>query len=130
MTFFDSVSGLPLFVAPMLRSTAAFLAESGAHGWPSFRQAEVVWSNVVQLDDGEIVSTTGTHLGHNLPDEIGDRYCINLASVLPIARLYLACISPVSYLCLTCVSPVSPALVLPSSFGSRRAQGAGILGYT
>merc|ERR1719191_2680113 len=81
MTFFDSVTGVPLFFAPVGRSTAAFLAESGAHGWPSFRKAEVLWRNVVQLDDGEIVSLTGTHLGHNLPDEAGDRYCINLVSI-------------------------------------------------
>ena len=27
------------------------------------------------------VSTTNTHLGHNLPDKNGNRYCINLVSV-------------------------------------------------
>jgi hypothetical protein len=27
------------------------------------------------------VSLDGTHLGHNLPDEKGNRYCINLVSV-------------------------------------------------
>ncbi len=39
--FYDSVTGLPLFVAPVGRSVEAFLAESKAHGWPSFRDAEV-----------------------------------------------------------------------------------------
>ena len=33
------------------------------------------------LPDGETVSTVGTHLGHNLPDRNGNRYCINLVSV-------------------------------------------------
>jgi peptide methionine sulfoxide reductase MsrB len=27
------------------------------------------------------VSLAGTHLGHNLPDSKGNRYCINLVSV-------------------------------------------------
>ena len=30
---------------------------------------------------GEAVSADGTHLGHNLPDDDGNRYCINLVSV-------------------------------------------------
>jgi peptide methionine sulfoxide reductase MsrB len=35
---------------------------------------------------GETVSKDGTHLGHNLPDRKGNRYCINLISVagLPV----------------------------------------------
>ena len=33
------------------------------------------------LKDGECISDTGTHLGHNLPDKSGNRYCINLVSV-------------------------------------------------
>ena len=33
------------------------------------------------LPDGEAVSIDGTHLGHNLPDGKGNRYCINLVSV-------------------------------------------------
>lgn len=48
---------------------------------PSFRDAEVVWENVRVLPDGETVSVDGTHLGHNLPDSSGNRYCINLVSV-------------------------------------------------
>ena len=30
---------------------------------------------------GEVVSVDGTHLGHNLPDGSGNRYCIDLVSV-------------------------------------------------
>ena len=42
---------------------------------------EVVWDYVRCLKDGECISSTGTHLGHNLPDGKGNRYCINLVSV-------------------------------------------------
>ena len=43
---------------------------------------EVVWDNVrVLKGSGETVSVDGTHLGHNLPDRSGNRYCINLVSV-------------------------------------------------
>ena len=52
-----------------------------AHGWPSFRDQEVNWDYVRVLSDGECVSTAGTHLGHNLPDKAGNRYCINLVSI-------------------------------------------------
>mmetsp|Transcript_7208 Transcript_7208/g.14147 ORF Transcript_7208/g.14147 Transcript_7208/m.14147 type:complete len:222 (-) Transcript_7208:311-976(-) len=80
-TYYDSVTGKPLFVAPRGRSFDEFLAESRSHGWPSFRDEEVVWENVRVLRDGEAVSVDGTHLGHNLPDGKGNRYCINLVSV-------------------------------------------------
>ena len=43
--------------------------------------SQVVWDNVRCLKDGECVSVDGTHLGHNLPDRSGNRYCINLVSV-------------------------------------------------
>ena len=79
--YYDSVTGKPLFVAPRGRSFAEFVEESRAHGWPSFRDEEVVWENVRCLPDGECVSVDGTHLGHNLPDKNGNRYCINLVSV-------------------------------------------------
>ncbi len=52
-----------------------------AHGWPSFRDNEVVWDNVRCLKNGETVSLDGTHLGHNLPDKKGNRYCINLCCI-------------------------------------------------
>jgi len=82
VTFYDSVSGKPLFRAPIGRSVDEFIAESEVHGWPSFRDDEVVWENVrVLRSSGETVSTVGTHLGHNLPDKKGNRYCINLVSI-------------------------------------------------
>lgn len=80
-TYYDSVTGKPLFVAPRGRSFEEFVKESKVHGWPSFRDEEVVWDNVRCLRDGEAVSLTGTHLGHNLPDRKGNRYCINLVSI-------------------------------------------------
>ena len=81
ITFYDSVTGQPLFVAPVGRSAQQLLAESESHGWPSFRDSEVVWDNVRILPNGETVSVWGTHLGHNLPDSKGNRYCINLVSI-------------------------------------------------
>ena len=79
--FFDSVGGQPVFAAPVGRSVGEFLRESRAHGWPSFRDGEVVWAHVRVLPDGEVVSAAGTHLGHNLPDSKGSRYCINAVSI-------------------------------------------------
>jgi peptide methionine sulfoxide reductase MsrB len=80
-TYYDSVTGKPLFIAPRGRTFEQFVKESKVHGWPSFRDEEVVWDNVRCLRDGETVSVTGTHLGHNLPDQSGNRYCINLVSI-------------------------------------------------
>ena len=81
ITFYDSNTGKPLFEAPKNRTMQEFLAESKQHGWPSFRDAEVNWNEVRCLRGGEAVSLAGTHLGHNLPDRKGNRYCINLVSV-------------------------------------------------
>ena len=63
ITFYDSVSGKPLFIAPRGRTFAEFEKESRSHGWPSFRDEEVVWENVRCLENGEAVSLVGTHLG-------------------------------------------------------------------
>ena len=82
LTFYDSVTGIPLFkISPRIRPLQEWVEESKVHGWPSFRDDEVVWDNVRSLRDGEMVSLTGTHLGHNLPDMNGNRYCINLVSI-------------------------------------------------
>jgi len=83
--FYDTVSGKLLFSAPRGRTWAEFEEESRDHGWPSFRDEEVVWSEVRVLPDGECVSLAGTHLGHNLPDRKGNRYCINLVSACAAA---------------------------------------------
>eukprot|EP00808_Paulinella_micropora_P015364 g14165.t1 len=81
INFYDPVTGDHLFTAPIGRSWNEFLVESQKHGWPSFRDEEVVWDNVRCLRNGEAVSVSGTHLGHNIPDGKGNRYCINLVSV-------------------------------------------------
>ena len=83
-TFYDSVTGKPLFRAPLGRTWQEFEKESREHGWPSFRDAEVISDSTRVLEDGEVVSEDGTHLGHNLPDSRGNRYCINLVSVAGI----------------------------------------------
>eukprot|EP00573_Skeletonema_grethae_P006910 CAMPEP_0201709484 /NCGR_PEP_ID=MMETSP0578-20130828/58126_1 /ASSEMBLY_ACC=CAM_ASM_000663 /TAXON_ID=267565 /ORGANISM="Skeletonema grethea, Strain CCMP 1804" /LENGTH=209 /DNA_ID=CAMNT_0048198461 /DNA_START=118 /DNA_END=748 /DNA_ORIENTATION=- len=81
ITFYDSNTGKPLFYAPRGRTMDQFIRESRNHGWPSFRDEEVEWENVRVLTNGETVSVDGTHLGHNLPDGKGSRYCINLVCV-------------------------------------------------
>ena len=81
LEFYDSVSGKPLFKAPVGRDVDEFLAEARGHGWPSFRDDEVNWENVRVLKNGETVSIGGTHLGHNIPDSLGNRYCIDLVSI-------------------------------------------------
>lgn len=82
VTFYDSVTGKKLFEAPVGRTWEEFIAESEKHGWPSFRDPEVDWDNVRCLKNGETVSLTGSHLGHNIPDKKGkNRYCINLVSI-------------------------------------------------
>lgn len=75
--FYDSVCGIPLFVAPRGRTFEEFKEESLNHGWPSFRPEELVSENVIIHDDGRMESRCLTHLGHNLPDD-RDRYCIDL----------------------------------------------------
>lgn len=76
--FYDSVCGIPLFIAPRGRSFEEFKEESLHHGWPSFRPEEIVSENVIIHDDGRMESRCLTHLGHNLPDDGIDRYCIDL----------------------------------------------------
>uniref|UniRef100_A0A7S4QFW1 MsrB domain-containing protein n=1 Tax=Ditylum brightwellii TaxID=49249 RepID=A0A7S4QFW1_9STRA len=73
MLFYDSNTGKPLYEAPKGRGWDEFLRESRAHGWPSFRDPEVIWDDVRCLKNGEAVSMAGTHLGHNLPDGKGNR---------------------------------------------------------
>jgi peptide methionine sulfoxide reductase MsrB len=81
-TFRDSACGLPLFHAPLNRSLDDFHADTNEHGWPSFRQAEVVKENVrVDPETGFVFSTCGTHLGTYLPDAHGPRWCIDLVCI-------------------------------------------------
>jgi len=81
ITFYDSNTGKPLYEAPKGRSWDDFLAESRAHGWPSFRDEEVIWDDMRCLRNGEAVSLAGTHLGHNLPDRNGNRTFILVATL-------------------------------------------------
>eukprot|EP01063_Lacrimia_lanifica_P031486 TRINITY_DN51_c1_g1_i1.p1 TRINITY_DN51_c1_g1~~TRINITY_DN51_c1_g1_i1.p1 ORF type:complete len:669 (+),score=242.37 TRINITY_DN51_c1_g1_i1:46-2052(+) len=78
-TFYDSVCGLPLFTVPKGRSLADFEADTTEHGWPSFRQEELVAANVVTDKDGFVYSKCGTHLGSYLPDDKGPRWCLDLS---------------------------------------------------
>lgn len=80
-TFYDSVCGKPLFRAPVGRSFSDWQSESQEHGWPSFRSQEIFKENVVFRGGGEMRSTCGTHLGHNIPDSSGSRYCIDLVCI-------------------------------------------------
>lgn len=49
ITFYDSVTGQALFVAPIGRSAEDFVSESEVHGWPSFRDQEVGVDALVQF---------------------------------------------------------------------------------
>ena len=51
VTYYDSVTGKPLFIAPRGRSMSEFMDESKHHGWPSFRDEEVVWESAADVID-------------------------------------------------------------------------------
>ena len=42
---------------------------------------DILFRTVINDHNGETVSVDGTHLGHNLPDNVGNRFCINLVSI-------------------------------------------------
>lgn len=80
-TFYDIACGIPLFSVPQGRTLQEFKAESTEHGWPSFRPEEVIGDNVIISADGrEVHSKCGTHLGHNIPDNKGTRFCLNVVT--------------------------------------------------
>lgn len=80
--FFDSTCGLPLFKAPINRTFEDFRDDTKEHGWPSFRVGEIYLENVlINQTTLAMTSTCGTHLGTYLPDEKGERYCIDLSCV-------------------------------------------------
>eukprot|EP01062_Namystynia_karyoxenos_P015516 TRINITY_DN15621_c0_g1_i1.p2 TRINITY_DN15621_c0_g1~~TRINITY_DN15621_c0_g1_i1.p2 ORF type:complete len:309 (+),score=88.72 TRINITY_DN15621_c0_g1_i1:87-929(+) len=115
VTYYDAACGLPLFTAPRGRTWQQFAAESRRHGWPSFRPQEAHLDNIVIAPEGEMRSTCGTHLGHNIPDAEGDRYCIDL---LCIAGLPPAAPEPAA-------RPAAPA---PPPFRSAPPAGGGAAG--
>jgi len=81
-TFYDSACGIPLFVIPRGRSFADFKADTKEHGWPSFRRKELISGNShVIKESGEVISKCGTHLGSFLPDDKGDRWCLDLSCI-------------------------------------------------
>jgi peptide methionine sulfoxide reductase MsrB len=80
ISFYDSAMHRPVFRVTT-RPLFKFLDESIKHGWPSFRVEDVVWENVRILEDREVVTIDGLHLGHNIPDAKGPRFCINLVCV-------------------------------------------------
>merc|ERR1719201_1993274 len=82
-TFYDSACGVPVFKAPVNRTLAEFKADTIEHGWPSFRDGEVVLDNVVtDKSTGFVTSKCGTHLGSYLPDSKGiPRWCIDLSCI-------------------------------------------------
>ena len=82
-TFYDSVCGQPVFQAPMGRSFEDWVADTHEHGWPSFRAEEVVQGNIY-IDNTTamgVYSACGTYIGSFLPDDQGDRYCIDLCCI-------------------------------------------------
>ena len=81
-TFYDPICGIPLFIVPRGRTLEAFKNETTEHGWPSFRDEEIVKGNVFNESGGPGVrSACGTHLGDNLPEGGHNRYCLDLACV-------------------------------------------------
>jgi len=78
-TFYDSVSGEPLFIAPRGRTQEDFENDTTEHGWPSFRPDELIKSNVFTDKDGFVYAkSSGAHLGSYLPDAQGPRWCLDL----------------------------------------------------
>jgi hypothetical protein len=79
LTFYDSVCGKALFRVGgrgAKRSVAAFRNETAAHGWPSFREHEVL--DTLNVSGNLVLSSCGTYLGTTEPDAEGQRYCLDL----------------------------------------------------
>ena len=79
--FYDSVTGRLLFNGPMNRTHQEFVLESEELGYLSFRDDEVNWNTVKIVENGKVVSVDGTFLGYVAPDQMGNRYAINLSAV-------------------------------------------------
>lgn len=83
ITFYDTSTGVPLFVAPRNRTMHHFLQESRDMGWLVFRDAEVELAHVrtLRATRGMLVSADGLRIGVNQPDEYTSRYIINIATI-------------------------------------------------
>ena len=83
ITFYDTATSKPLFVAPRNRTMSDFLSESRSLGWLSFRDSELVLENLRALRHtrGQVVSVDGMRLGVNRPDESASRYAVSLVAI-------------------------------------------------
>jgi peptide methionine sulfoxide reductase MsrB len=82
--FYDAQCGALLFTAPVGRTFQDFQDDTNEHGWPSFRPKEIHLKNFNQTswENGDHVYTNcGTHLGTFLPDEKGDRWCMDVVGI-------------------------------------------------
>lgn len=75
--FFDSVCGEAIF---QITDLDRFTEETNEHGWPSFRDADLLGNDVKITDSGDVYAC-GTKLGSNLPDSEGNRYCLDLTCI-------------------------------------------------
>ena len=112
MTFYDSVSGKPLFAAPKVRSMQQFKDCMIENGWPIFHEDEVqlgliivhrslvmkylrfmqlIWENIDLIDGEILVSKDGTYLGRRLNDSrwnnFKSRWNISSIAGRPISKV-------------------------------------------
>lgn len=85
VVFYDSVCGIPLYVAPRGRTFREFKEDTIAHNYPSFREAERIEGATYRLEGTEYVfSSCGTHIGSYLPEDSpwgSERDCIDTLCV-------------------------------------------------
>ena len=80
--YYCSVTGKPLFKAPIGRKFLDFYNECLDVGWPCFRDNETNWNHVRVLLDGEIITVYGVHLGRVYQDEKGANvYSIDVVAI-------------------------------------------------
>lgn len=79
MTYYDSCSGKPVFIAPKGRSAKQFISDSMVFGgFPSFTEDEIVKENVQVDKAGNLMTLDGARLGEKSPD---GRYIVNLSGI-------------------------------------------------
>ena len=67
------------------------------------------------LSDGEAVSIDGTHLGHNLPDSKGNRYCMCVGDPSRPRVRFAPARLHASLSAVRCLSPLALRAVCPDS---------------
>ena len=95
--------------------------------WPKLQtlsRRATLRDNVRLGGGGEVVSAGGTHLGHNLPDGSGNRYCINIVCVAgtPSATVVAAVPVPVAISPATSSPPPASATTTLARFDGGAAQ--------